>query len=176
MPNPGIEFEHRFAASAKAPNRYVLKLNTPPPPPAPGQGRARFTPRQPFDYLLSCAAPVPGSRVDFALELKSTDGSRLPHCNVNRTAGLSKAGAAGLHAGLIVEYRNLKPPADGNIVVFVPIGTWNTHLAQSTEKSLSFMVACYIGRVIYQEHGALNIDAFVEAFGAAPAFGKRGAR
>jgi len=155
--------------------------------------RTSHTPQQPFDLLISARAPVIGDptpcasvsgadgiealylvhhRIDFALELKSTGSAMsLPFDRVkpHQIRGLQKARAAGLVAGLVVEFPDV---AEGGEVFFIPVEVLVAHIETCGRKSLSIDAARRFGVLIELDpergtkHRYWKVGEFLARFGA----------
>lgn len=156
--------------------------------------RTSHTPVQPFDLLISARVTpaagttrigrtLPGAdgididyftalRIDFALELKSTGSAMsLPFDRVkpHQVSGLHKARAAGLVAGLVVEFPDVEP---GGEVYFLPVEVYLAHVETCGRKSLSLDAARRIGLLIELDpargtkHRYWKVGDFLALFGA----------
>lgn len=154
-------------------------------------GRSSHTPVQPFDLLISALGCEReafhriqtnadgtvsdywiSSRIDFALELKSTGTQKsLPFDRIkpHQLKGLQKARAAGLVAGLVVEFPDVS--TDGE-VFFIPIEVLIRHIETAERKSLSIDAARRFGVLIERDpvrgskHRYWNVGKFLALFGA----------
>ena len=156
--------------------------------------RSSHTPVQPFDLLISAPGKAIGhpcpvlvdlldasgvgfcysvsTRIDFALELKSTGTQKsmaFDRLKPHQVKGLQKARAAGLVAGLVVEFPDV---SEGGEAYFIPIEVLIRHIETCERKSLSIDAARRFGVLIERDpvrgskHRYWRVGAFLALFGA----------
>lgn len=121
----GKRFEEDFQASCESAGLYVFKLRD-----CGGWGSdsaLRFTPSNPFDFF------VYDGKMLLALELKSTGGASLRYDALrdNQEAGLTKAKAHKVVAGVLVNFRR------ENRVFFIDIASFGYMENWSKKKSFN---------------------------------------
>lgn len=133
--NAGKDFEQQIKASIP-PNVYDLRIKDPAASFA-SPDSLRFSPNNPFDYLLFRSPTL------FALELKTSTGAISFYCDDAparksvmikkcQIDGLRKAGEhVGIAAGFLLNFR------ESEATYFLPISDFLTFRAQNTKKSIN---------------------------------------